>query len=135
MPDFTLTTLPAITTLYACLLGIWIVGLSVWVVLLRNLDQVGIGAGESKRLARAIRVQGNAVEYIPLGLLLMLLLELNGGAAGWLHGFGIALLAGRLLHAQGLGRRSGYSAGRLLGASITLLALLGLAICNLQLIF
>lgn len=135
MPDFNLTTLPAITTLYTCLLSIWIIGLSAWVVLLRNLDKVGIGAGESRRLARAIRVHGNAVEYIPLGLLLMLLLELSGGAAGLLHGFGIALLAGRLLHALGLGRRSGYSAGRLLGTSITLLALLGLVICNLQLIF
>ncbi len=135
MPDFNLTALPAITTLYACLLGIWIVGLSVWVVLLRNLDQVGIGAGESRRLARAIRVHGNALEYIPLALLLLLLLELNGGSAGLLHGFGIALLVGRLLHALGLGRRSGYSWGRLSGAGITLLALLGLVICNLRLIF
>lgn len=135
MPDFDLTTLPAITTLYTCLLGIWIVALSAWVIWLRNLDKVGIGAGESKRLARAIRVHGNAVEYIPLALLLMLLLELNHGAVWLLHSFGIALLAGRLLHALGLGRRSGYSWGRLLGTGITLLTLLGLAICNLRLIF
>jgi uncharacterized protein len=38
----------------------------------------------------------NAAEYVPLALVLMLILELNGASAAWLHVLGIALVVGRL---------------------------------------
>ena len=40
----------------------------------RNRHKIGIGDGGDKALARKIRVHGNFVEYVPLGLLLMALL-------------------------------------------------------------
>lgn len=123
--------LPVITLLYAGLLAIFYVFLAARVIWLRNVEQVGIGAGESRRLARAIRVHGNAAEYLPFALLLMLLLEL-ARVDGWLlHGCGTALLVGRLLHAWGLYGHAGYSLGRIAGMGITLLTILTLALSAL----
>jgi uncharacterized membrane protein YecN with MAPEG domain len=49
----------------------------------------------------------------------MLILELNGASAAWLHGLGLALVVGRLAHAQGLSLSTGVSAGRFAGNILT----------------
>ena len=72
-----------------------------------------------------MRAHGNLIENAPLALLLLGLLELSGLDARWLWGFGSALLAGRLLHAWGLSRRSGTSPGRMFGMALTWAVLLG----------
>lgn len=125
---------PAVTTLYAVPLALLIVALAARVVWLRNADRVGLGHGESKRLGRAIRIHANAVEYVPLALLLMLLFELNGGAPWLLHACGLTLLTGRVLHVWGLSRSGGYSLGRYAGTTMTWLAIVALAGANLGLI-
>ena len=66
-----------------------------------------------------ICIHGNAAEYVPLALLLMLVFEINGGSARWLHALGIALVVGRLAHAQGLEQSNGVSPGRLVGNVLT----------------
>ena len=48
-------------------------------------------------LAR-MRAQGNFAEYVPFGLLLMLVAEAQGGDPFWLHVCGLLLLTGRVLH-------------------------------------
>lgn len=123
--------LPHITTLYAGLLALFYLTLASRVIWLRNVDRVGIGSGESRRLAKAVRAHGNAAEYLPFALLLMLLLELQAAEVWLLHGCGLALLLGRLLHAWGLSRHAGRSFGRFTGISITLLVLLTLALACL----
>jgi len=50
------------------------------------------------RLRRAVRAQGNASEYIPLGLIMVLILEIQGAPYWLVHLFGLALLAGRIGH-------------------------------------
>ena len=45
---------------------------------LRTLYRVAYGDGGFYELQTAIRVQGNAVEYIPVALLLLLVMEQNG---------------------------------------------------------
>jgi uncharacterized membrane protein YecN with MAPEG domain len=108
-----------VALLYAGLNGALFLALSWRVVRLRRRYGVGIGYNGKQDLNRAIRVHANFGEYVPLALILLLGLEV-GGLAGWaLHVLGGTLLAGRLLHAYGLGRESGRSPGRSLGTGLT----------------
>lgn len=116
-------TLP-VSAIYVVMATVLIVVLLLRVAMLRNAGKIGIGDGGDKTLAKAIRVHANAVETVPVALLLLVMLELSGAAAGWLHGFGIGLIVARLLHAHGLSRRSGYSFGRFFGTLLTLTIIL-----------
>lgn len=118
----------AITPLYAGLSALLVVGLVFRVVYLRRMLKVGIGAGEHGSLAKAIRAHGNAVETIPIALLLLLLCELSSFGATFLHSLGIALLVGRGLHAFGISRHSGSSFGRFVGMVVTLLVIIVMAL-------
>jgi uncharacterized membrane protein YecN with MAPEG domain len=121
---------PAITALYAGLLGLLYLLLCGFVVKQRRRAKVGLGTGGDTALERAVRVHGNFAEYAPIFLVLMLVAELGGGASGLLHGLGIAFVLARLGHAFGLGRSSGTSQGRFLGTLVTWVAIFVLAILN-----
>jgi uncharacterized membrane protein YecN with MAPEG domain len=118
-----------ITSIYAALLAILIVGLSLNVIKLRQIGQVILGDGDNLELQSAIRAQGNATEYIPISLILLLLLELSKGHWSLLHIGGIVLLTGRLIHARGL--LKGNLRFRVLGMQLTLFNIIYLAIANL----
>lgn len=118
----------AITPLYALPLAILYVALTLRVVRLRRKHKVGIGDGGQRDLAKAIRAHANAGETIPLALVLMLLCELTGASAGLLHGGGAVLVAGRVIHAFGLSRHSGYSKGRFFGMILTIIAIVVFAV-------
>ena len=105
--------------LYAGLLGLLLVGLSVRVVLERRRQRVGLGDGAQRDLLQAIRVQANFVEYVPFAVLLLVLAEITGLPAALVHGAGILLLASRVLHAYGLARSPGRSFGRFYGTAGT----------------
>ena len=124
---------PAITWLYAGLLGLLLLFLSYRVSLSRMKHLVELGDGGVGDLQQRIRVQGNFVEYVPLALGLILLVELSG-FSGWIvHLLGAALVVARVLHAQGLSRRPGKSPGRALGALLTWLVIaLGSALSILR---
>lgn len=117
-----------ITSFYAALGALLVLVLASRVMLRRNSRGIGIGEGDDSELRRRIRVHANAVEYLPLGLILLGLLEWNQIAPTHLHAFGAGLLGGRLLHAIGLSRSSGRTPERVLGMLLTLLALLGMAL-------
>lgn len=108
-----------ITALYAGILGLLMLILAFRVVAVRRATAIGLGDGGNALLFSRIRIHGNAAEYVPLALLLMLLFEINGGSPVWLHALGIALVVGRLAHAQGLEQSSGVSPGRLVGNVLT----------------
>ena len=122
---------PRITLLVASLHALLYVALALRVVLLRKGRGVGIGTGGDAELARAVRVHGNFAEYVPLALLLLALLELAGTPSGLLWAFGLGLLLARVLHALGLARASGYSAGRFGGTLLTFLLLAAMAATGL----
>ena len=115
--------MPRIVLLYAALLGLILVYLSYRVVSYRVKYKVGIGDGGNAKLARAIRVQGNFVEYVPIALLLIFFVELAGFSAWVVHVLGVTLLGGRVWHAQGLGASSGMSRGRFVGTCISWLTI------------
>ena len=113
-----------ITALYAGLLTVLYVVLAFLIIARRYRLRVGLGDGGDPALQRAIRVHGNFGEYVPLGLVLMILSE-NLGSPSWLiHAVGLALLCGRILHAFGLSRESDASPGRGAGMILTFAALL-----------
>ena len=120
-----------ITALYAGLFGLFLLVLSYRVSAARHVSRVGIGAGQDAHLERVIRVQGNFVEYVPTGILLLALLEFDGSQPWVLHFFGAGLLLGRILHAIGLNGSSGVSVARFWGTISTWILLLGLSIANI----
>ncbi|WP_299592341.1 MAPEG family protein [uncultured Microbulbifer sp.] len=121
-----------ITALYAGLCALLVIALAFKVVAFRRGKKVGIGTGGDKEGAVAVRAHANAVEYIPLALILMLIAEINGLSHLWLHCLGGVLLLGRLLHAIGLvAGKGGYHPGRFIGTSLTWLVILILAVIDI----
>lgn len=123
-----------ITALYTALAALLLVGLSWRVVQARQKSHVSIGDGGDAELTRRIRAQGNTQEYLPLGLLVVLMLELNHAPVWAVHLAGATLILGRLLHAWGLSRSSGVSFGRFTGTVLTWLVLLAGALGLLWLV-
>ncbi len=112
-----------ITPLYAGLCGILLLALSSRVVNARRTHKVSLGDGGVPELQRTIRVQANFTEYVPLTLILILLVEMNGNSATTVHGLGIALVVSRVLHAAGLSASEGISTARFVGTLGTWLTL------------
>lgn len=116
--------IPNTTLFYAGLNGLLILVLSIRVVKVRIDNKVSLGDGGNKELLRWIRIHGNATENIPIVLFLILILELQGAPSVLLHGIGVALTTGRLLHVQGLIKTTGVSQGRKIGMLLTWASLL-----------
>ncbi len=118
-----------ITSLYASLLSLLIVKLSLSVIKLRIKNRISVGDGGNEELQLAIRTHSNGLEYIPITLLLLLMLELNGAPKILIHIFGITLLVGRIFHAVGLPAKN--LKRRVLGMQITIYLLIALALLNI----
>jgi len=67
-----------VSALYAVLAALLLIKFSFDVVRLRMQYRVSYGDGGFSELQSAIRIHGNAVEYIPIALLLLLLMEMDG---------------------------------------------------------
>jgi len=121
--------MPKITLLFAALHALLMLVLVVPISRHRHSQRIGLGDGGDALLARKIRVHANFVEFVPMALLLLGLLELSGLPGAWVWGFGTALLLARVMHAFGLSRHAGYSFGRFWGTALTwsLLAVMALA--------
>jgi uncharacterized membrane protein YecN with MAPEG domain len=112
----TTLSLPAVTMLYASVLGILLVMLALNVVRLRLGRHVGLGIGNDGSLEQPVRVHANFAENAPMFVILLLLAELAGLEAHWLHAAGAVFVVSRLLHAFGLHTQRGRSPGRFLGS-------------------
>ena len=91
-----------ITALYAGLLALIVIVLGGVIGPLRLRANISILHGNDMVLATAIRRHGNFTESVPLALILLGFLELNGASPGLLHGLGIALVVSRIAHPLGL---------------------------------
>jgi len=108
-----------ISSMYIAVLALLMLTLVYLVVKKRMRFNVGIGDEGNKPLLLAIRTHANAVEYIPIALLLLICLE-NTWQLAWLtHLMGSVLLLGRVLHAVGLSQTSGQSKPRFFGILFT----------------
>ena len=117
-----------ITLLYAALCTLLILVLAGRVIAARWQHKVGLGDGGNTELNRRVRAHANAVEYVPLALILLGGMELNGYPEWLVHAFGAALVVSRLLHAWGLAVSSGTSPGRFLGTVLTLLLMIAMCV-------
>lgn len=111
-----------VTALYAALLALILLALSMRVIATRRRLRIAIGDAGDDSLARRIRAQGNFTEYVPIALILMLVSELGGASEWMLHALGVTLVLGRATHAWSLSAHS--IPGRTIGMSLTFLVLL-----------
>lgn len=125
-----MATFQAMTTLHAAALWsglsiLLLVVLSFRTIFTRKRLKVSFGDGGNAELTAASRAFGNAAEYIPPCLVLLILMALTGFQPIWVHAVGGAMLLGRALHAWGLSQTSQPSFGRMSGMILTQLALIG----------
>lgn len=111
-----------VTMLYGGSLALWYLVLGFCVVKRRQVG-ISLGDGGDVLLQRAIRGHGNFAEYVPLALILLAALELNGTSSYVLHGLGLTLLAARLLHGYALSFTSQFPFGRKWGTGLTYIVL------------
>ena len=120
-----MTVLP-ITSIFVAAACVMLVGLSLPVSLKRVSLKAPAGDAGDETLRRRIRAQGNFIEYAPLGLLALALIEFGGAGSTTVWGIGGGLAIGRVLHA--IGMWADITAGKALGTLLTYLALLASAI-------
>lgn len=87
-----------VTSLYAALLGFFFVAITLRIALIRYSRRISLGDGGDRDFNKLIRGHANFAETVPIALILLLLLELQGASAMTLHALGFVLLAGRLAH-------------------------------------
>ena len=116
--------IPVVTSLYAGCLALLYLAISGWVVRVRVQQKVYAGDKGDPVMANAMRVHANFAEYVPFGLILILLAELQGTPALALHALGAMLLLGRIMHALGMASLPHKSPLRGGGALLTFLVLL-----------
>ncbi|MDC0003294.1 MAPEG family protein [Porticoccaceae bacterium] len=112
-----------ITSIFAAILSLLLIVLSVRVGIVRYHKKIWLLDGGDEKLTRTLRVQGNFIEYVPISITLLALVELGGASSMLVWGLGAGLLLSRLTHAIGLSLNE-RSIGRGLGANGTFLVIL-----------
>ena len=98
----------------AGMLGLLIVVLGLRVSAIRRSAHVSLGDGGNPLLEERIRAHGNAVETIPIALILLGLAERALGQPWYLVAMAVVLVVSRLIHPIGMARPS-PNAARVLG--------------------
>ncbi len=109
-----------ITLFYAGCLALVFVILSARAIQRRGQTGVNLGDGGNEVMIRIMRGHANFAEYVPLSLVLIAALELQGLGAAWVHGLGASLLLGRVLHGYAFGFSEYFPIGRTGGTALTL---------------
>lgn len=120
-----------VSLLYAGILALFFIALSVRTLRLRKRLRIAIGDGGNESMLRAIRVHSNFAEYVPLTLLLICLVEITGASALFVHAMGISLVAGRVSHAIGVSQLRETYVFRVIGMVLTILTLATVAVALL----
>ncbi|GGD07701.1 MAPEG family protein [Aureimonas glaciei] len=90
----------AALSLYAGLNALILFWLMVETGRTRMRERVAMGDGGNPRLIRVMRGHANAIEIVPVALILLLVLALLGAPAWAIHLLGLVLTLGRLFHAM-----------------------------------
>ncbi len=111
--------------LYAALLGLLFVALSVRTLMIRKGLRISVGDNGNQVMLRASRVHANFAEYVPLSLLLLFFAETSGAPATALHLLCGALVLGRVSHAWGVSQAKENYNFRVAGMLLTFAVLIG----------
>ncbi|KAM9990540.1 hypothetical protein ACTFIY_006584 [Dictyostelium cf. discoideum] len=143
-----------ITSIYAGILGIYYLKLLFDVIKQRRKTMTSVGdgsqiliqkivdAGKSGKtenfsnidyllyddLLKTIRSHGNFGEFVPFGLLLSLICEINGIPSILLNGVLFTFTVSRFAHVSGLHAQYSLGSGRKIGVLLTIFTLLSLSI-------
>lgn len=115
---------------YAALLAILFVILSVRTLRLRRRLQIAVGDAGDQTLLRAVRAHANFAEYVPLCLIMIFLCAQQGASAWVIHALCASLLLGRAAHAYGVSQIDEDFRFRVAGMSLTF-SVLVIAACIL----
>jgi uncharacterized membrane protein YecN with MAPEG domain len=112
-----------VTAIYIALLAL--IGLVLQQLVGRERLRTGVSLydGGDERLAVALRRQGNFVEQVPVAMVLLAVVELNGASPLWLHALGGALVLARLVHPFGLDMHEAKVPTRFVGAAVTVVVI------------
>ena len=123
--------MPEVTIIFATILSSFMILLSIRVLDLRGSPVTKFlhksnRVVDDKTLQRSIRGHGNLVEYAPLFLILMLVLELSGAPQMQLYFSGIIFTLGRLMHGIAFSFMKQNMFLRIGGMTFTFVGFLGL---------
>jgi uncharacterized membrane protein YecN with MAPEG domain len=116
---------PTVTLLYGSISAILVGVLGANLSLVRLKKGLYIGKEVDKHVHRMVRAHGNAAEWVPLLIVLLLLLELSGLKSPVLHALGGAIVAARLVHAAGVYAKVPRLS--MLGATLTYCLVIGMS--------
>lgn len=110
--------------LYAAILTLLFVTLSMRTIRLRRSLKIGIGDNGNKLLLRAMRAHSNFAEYVPISLILIALVEIQKANLIFVHALGLVLCLGRFIHAFGVSQEKEDFRFRVSGMVLTFVVLL-----------
>ena len=116
-----MTFLP-ITSTTAVFAGVLILLLTIKVIRLRRGGGVVLGDNDDRVLAKAIRGHGNAVEQLPIALIIMGLAEAQSGSTPLLVLSALLLVTGRVMHAVYFAIHGTHWRLRMYGMLLTMIA-------------
>lgn len=116
-------------TIYASLSAFLLIYLTLNVIISRRKNEIKFGDGDLEEMKMARTAHSNAVETIPITLILLFVLEYNHAPLLLMHVLGSLFILGRIIHAWGI--LSDKMKGRILGMQVTLLVQLTLAVMNI----
>lgn len=103
--------------------AIFLIYISFRVGQVRTRTKTNLGDGGNDEMVKAIRTQGNYIEYAPAALLGLFVLANLGLSTTWIHALGGVFLFARISHLLGLGMGA-WPQGRMVGTMFTMLTLL-----------
>lgn len=112
-----------VVPIYAAVLAVLFVALSIRAIGARRAAKVAIGPLGREALDRRLRVHANFAEYAPFALLLLALAEARGAPGVALHAGALILLIGRVSHAWGVSRAPENFRFRVAGMAMTFAAI------------
>jgi len=87
-----------VTPIYVAIIAILMASLGTIASMGRGKHSVALGHGGNGALELSLRRFGNLAEWAAIALLILLMLEITGTSARWLHIYGTILVILRLLH-------------------------------------
>jgi uncharacterized membrane protein YecN with MAPEG domain len=108
---------------YVALNALVLLILGILVTRARVITKTDIGDGGKPEMAAPLRAHANNAEWTPLALLMMWTLTTPIGSSIWLiHGVGVPLTLGRILHGIGMSQSTGPGPLRFAGMILTWIA-------------
>ncbi len=122
-----------IVSLYAALLALIFIALTIRVIKVRRLQKISIGDGGNIELQRAIASQSNFCQSAPIFLILFIISEIGETNTAILNICGTLFILGRIFHAYGINCKKENFYFRISGMIVTLSTIATLSVINLTL--